>query len=171
MGVVVGLPLPEVAHHEAGHAVMALRFRWPVYEIVVREQQRLFRPPVARGYVKYANGNFDRSAAEYAAVCLAGPIAQAVHRHRVYGEPLKAARRRTIASNDGPPGTDLAKFDLAQKVAAADPDAPWVRDFGQAVGYVQRMVTEDWPRIARLAETAMRRHRLGRREIRRAVGR
>jgi hypothetical protein len=163
MGVVIGLPFPEIAHHEAGHAVMALRLGLPLHEVLVWEKQRLLRANVARGHTKLAKRmTFEVPPIKLALVYLAGPEAQAVHLHRVHGHRLRAARERTWAMNrEGDIGLYI---DLT--IGSRE---PWARDMQDTQRRMRRMVGEQWPAIARLVEALKRKHRLTGREVRRVV--
>lgn len=164
MGVVIGLPLPEIAHHEAGHAVMALRLGLPLYEVLVWEQQRLFKPNRARGHTKLSKRDlYDVPPIKLALVYLAGPEAQAVHLHRVRGLRLRQARERTWQMGRG--GGDIDQYlDLMLRSKE-----PWARDMQDTQRRMRRMVAERWPAIARLAEALRRQSRLTGREVRKVA--
>lgn len=164
MGVVVGVPRPEVAHHEAGHAVMVLRLGLPLYEVLVWEQQRLFKPNLARGHTKLAKrSTFEVPPIKTALVLLAGPEAQAIYLHRVHGHSLRHARSYTSHQNQH---GDMAEF---YRTWGAVPNDPWARDVFSMRDRVKRMVAGDWPAVAALAQALLRKPRLSGREVRRVV--
>lgn len=156
MGVVLGVPFPEIAHHEAGHAVMALRLGLPLHEILVWEQKRVFKATRSRGHTKLRP--VEVPPIKMALVYLAGPEAQAVHLHRVQGIRLRQARETTWAANS------TGDISLYWDLTAASRD-PWARDVQDTQRRMRRMVAEQWPAIARLAEALRRKHRLTGREV------
>jgi hypothetical protein len=121
------IELPIIAHHEAGHAVVAEELGWSVYWVGVHFDEQL---PEIHGYTSVPR--LDETEPDHWAVMLAGPAAEQYYR----------------AATQKGKGLTLSVREERQQVS----DALTATCYREFADWADEAVQQVWDRIARLAE-------------------